>query len=133
MKKHYYLFGEQECSIYNECGFSVLFCEIKEGTLNSNIYCYDENTPASQILADFDGFGDYTEITETEYRIIEAGSYSGALAERLRSLISEIQKEIDTMPHTGDTEETSQKVCLMNALNNFEHVVNGIEETDFEF
>ena len=133
MKKHYYLFGEQECSTYNESGFSELFFEIKQGTLNGNIYCYDENTPASKVLSDFDGFGDYVEITEAEYRIIEAGSYSVALAERMKELISEIQKEIDVMPHTGDTEETSQKMCLMNALNNFEHVVNGIEETDFEY
>lgn len=133
MEKHYYLFGEQECSIYDKYGFSELFCGIKEGSLNSNIYCYDENTPASQVLSDFDGFGDYTEITETEYRIIEVGSYSIALTQRMKALICEIQKEIDNMPHIGDTEETSQKVCLMNALNNFEHVVNGIEETDFEF
>lgn len=32
----------------------------------------------------------------------------------------------------GDTEETSQKVCLMNALLKVEHALNGVTEEDFE-
>jgi hypothetical protein len=39
---------------------------------------------------------------------------------------------IEEMPHKGDTEETSQKICLGNSLFNFECYVNGTSVEDFE-
>ena len=38
---------------------------------------------------------------------------------------------IETLDDEGDTEETSQRICLVNALNNLETCINGVEDSDF--
>lgn len=46
--------------------------------------------------------------------------------------ISDLEDMINAMPYKGDTESESQKLCLQNALSNFEHTVNGVKESDFK-
>ena len=53
--------------------------------------------------------------------------------ERIESLIEEIEDLISEMPYKGDSETKSQKIYLINQLNQFHYAVNGIEEEDFEF
>ena len=49
----------------------------------------------------------------------------------LEKKVSEIEDIIlSNMPDKGNTCETSQKVCLMQALNIFNQTINGIEEND---
>ena len=50
----------------------------------------------------------------------------------MEKFISMIQDEVDTMPHTGDKCITSQKMCLQQALNEFEYSVNGLSVNDFK-
>ena len=45
-------------------------------------------------------------------------------AQELKDFINEV------MPDNGLKCEQSQKVCLLNALNSFEHAINGIEDED---
>jgi hypothetical protein len=51
--------------------------------------------------------------------------------ERVEPLISEIEDVILSMPDKGDSERESQKICLINSLNNFYYTVNGVEDSDF--
>jgi len=37
-----------------------------------------------------------------------------------------------SMPYKGDTAETSQKLCLLDHLSNFEHCINGTTPEDFK-
>jgi hypothetical protein len=49
---------------------------------------------------------------------------------RIETLTDKISDLIDSMPDKGDTQETSQKICLRQALNEFSYVVNGIQDQD---
>ena len=51
---------------------------------------------------------------------------------RATSLIAQIEALIEKMPDKGNSSSESQKVCLSQALNQFEHTVNGVEASDFE-
>lgn len=51
--------------------------------------------------------------------------------EQVERYIDEISELISKMPYKGDSECESQKICLMNQLNQFSHVVNGVEDSDF--
>ena len=79
MKKYYYLFGEQECAAYNEGGIKEVMAGIEDESLNSNLYCYDETTPISQVLSDFCGFEDYVELTEEEYMLLQYDDYASVV------------------------------------------------------
>ncbi len=50
---------------------------------------------------------------------------------RVEKLIGKIETIIDKMPDKGDTCETSQKICLRQAINDFSYTVNGVTEKDF--
>ena len=53
--------------------------------------------------------------------------------EQLQEHLDSMQKLVNaSMPDKGLKEEDSQKVCLINALNNVEHYVNGVTNKDFE-
>ena len=47
------------------------------------------------------------------------------------NLTSYLRLEIQAMPDKGDKCEDSQKICLLNALSEFEHCVVGTEKEDF--
>ncbi len=51
---------------------------------------------------------------------------------RIEALIEKIEDLIDEMPYQGDSEEESQKVYLINQLNEFSYAVNGIKESDLK-
>ena len=46
-------------------------------------------------------------------------------------LISKAEDVIQRLPDKGDKESDSQKICLINALNELEYTVNGVEVEDF--
>lgn len=46
--------------------------------------------------------------------------------------INMLSHMIDEMPDKGDTCEESQKICLTNALKQFQNTVNGVEDSDFK-
>ena len=48
------------------------------------------------------------------------------------TFLEPIQKLIDLMPDKGDTESTSQKICLQGALNNLERNITGVEDDDLK-
>ncbi|MDB4590943.1 DUF4116 domain-containing protein [Flavobacteriaceae bacterium] len=52
------------------------------------------------------------------------------LQNQLQTHINDINQIINTLPDKGDTCEESQKICLLNTLQQFEHNVNGIEKED---
>ena len=51
---------------------------------------------------------------------------------RIEALIEKIEDLIDEMPYRGDSEKESQKVYLLNQLNEFSYAVNGIKESDLK-
>lgn len=51
---------------------------------------------------------------------------------RIEALIEKIEDLIDEMPYRGDSEKESQKVYLLNQLNEFSYAVNGVKESDFK-
>ena len=48
------------------------------------------------------------------------------LKEKLHSHVEQIEDLIELMPHKGDKCSDSQKLCLTQAINEFEHSINGI-------
>jgi len=48
------------------------------------------------------------------------------LIQRLTELVQE------RMEDTGDTCETSQKICVITAVNNLEATINGVEQRDLK-
>jgi frataxin-like iron-binding protein CyaY len=50
---------------------------------------------------------------------------------RVEDLVSQIEDIINKMPYKGDSETESQKIYLMNKLNQFSYAVNGVEDEDF--
>lgn len=51
---------------------------------------------------------------------------------KLYELIGAAESHIKRMPDKGLKEEDSQKLCLLNALADFERCVNGIYNEDLE-
>lgn len=51
---------------------------------------------------------------------------------RIETLIERIEDIINEMPYQGDSEEKSQKIYLINQLNQFSYAVNGVRESDFK-
>ena len=51
---------------------------------------------------------------------------------KVEELISQIEDVISEMPYKGDSERESQKIYLVNQLNQFIYAVNGVEDEDFE-
>lgn len=49
----------------------------------------------------------------------------------MNNLISKAKYVIQRLPDKGDKESDSQKICLINALNELEYTVNGVEMEDF--
>lgn len=55
------------------------------------------------------------------------------LHRKLVNLIELFRTEIDeVLLHDGDKEEDSQRICVLNKLNELEHVTNGIELSDLK-
>jgi hypothetical protein len=50
---------------------------------------------------------------------------------KVDALIEKIEDIINEMPYHGDSEEESQKIYLINQLNQFSYAVNGVKESDF--
>ena len=52
----------------------------------------------------------------------------------LQARVDGMRKAVeDVMVNDGDTEETSQRICMLNALNNLEATISGIEYEDLIF
>jgi hypothetical protein len=51
---------------------------------------------------------------------------------RAETLISKLETLISKMPDKGLKSEDSQKLCLLQALNEFSYCVNGTEQEDFK-
>jgi hypothetical protein len=51
---------------------------------------------------------------------------------KLESLISQIYETLELIPQKGNTSNDCQKISLLNALNEFEHCVSGLEIEDFK-
>jgi hypothetical protein len=51
--------------------------------------------------------------------------------EKTEKLIYEIEGLIEEMPYKADSETDSQKIFLMNQLNQFNYAVNGVTDDDF--
>jgi len=49
-----------------------------------------------------------------------------------KAWVEDLRKLLNTMPSKGDREEDCQRLCLHNALNNFDRHVNGTEQEDME-
>jgi len=43
-----------------------------------------------------------------------------------------LDKHIMAMPDKGDKCDVSQKICLLNAVNNLEAIINGVTDDDFK-
>lgn len=53
--------------------------------------------------------------------------------EKAEDLLTELETMItDELPFKGNSEEESQKVCLMNAIHKLRAIVNGVEDSDFD-
>jgi hypothetical protein len=67
---YYYLFGEEAVRAYNNGGLDELIVYIKNGGIFST-YHYDvlNNTP-NDLLYEYNGFNDYTELDKLEYELI---------------------------------------------------------------
>lgn len=53
--------------------------------------------------------------------------------EKAEDLLTELETMItDELPFKGNSEEESQKVCLMNAIHKLRSIVNGVEDSDFD-
>jgi len=52
------------------------------------------------------------------------------LKEELYSLLEPIEAKINTLPYKGDKCSDSQKMCLIQALNELEYNINGLEKED---
>lgn len=52
------------------------------------------------------------------------------LKEKLHSHVEQIDDLLEEMPDKGNKCSDSQRVCLQNAINSFEHNINGITEED---
>ena len=50
---------------------------------------------------------------------------------RATNLTERLHWLLDEMPDKGLTSETSQKMCLLNTLREFEHCINGTVPADF--
>ena len=50
----------------------------------------------------------------------------------LQSRADLVRDRINEMPDKGDTSETSQKICLLNALGELEKNINGITDEDLK-
>ena len=51
--------------------------------------------------------------------------------DKVEALVSQIEDVISKMPYKGDSENESQKIYLINQLNQFTYAVNGVEDSDF--
>lgn len=51
---------------------------------------------------------------------------------KVETLVFDIEDIINEMPYKGDSETESQKIYLINQLNQFSYAVNGVEDEDFE-
>lgn len=54
------------------------------------------------------------------------------LQQKLRAELEIIEKIIDTLPQKGNTSEDCQKMTLINAVNNLDSAINGIEDEDLK-
>jgi hypothetical protein len=55
------------------------------------------------------------------------------LQHQLTLYANRIRTHVDFhMKQNGDTEETSQRICLLNAVNNLEYCINGIIDDDLK-
>jgi hypothetical protein len=52
------------------------------------------------------------------------------LKQELHSLLEPIEAKINTLPYKGDKCSDSQKICLIQALYELEHNINGLEKED---
>lgn len=50
---------------------------------------------------------------------------------KVEDLVSQIEDIIKEMPYRGDSEIESQKIFLLNQLNQFSYAVNGVRDEDF--
>jgi hypothetical protein len=48
----------------------------------------------------------------------------------LYRLLRQIETAVELMPYKGDKCEDSQRICLIQAINELEHTINGISDKD---
>ena len=67
--KHYFLFGESAVEIYGEDGVDALIEQNEEEYLGSTeVFVFEDGiTSPADLLCAFNGYGDYSCITEEEY------------------------------------------------------------------
>ena len=66
-----------------------------------------------------------TYLTEEEY----LGYFQRFLEQRTEDMLAYVNA---CMKHDGDTEATSQRICLLNAINEVEHLINGTTLDDLK-
>jgi hypothetical protein len=69
-QSYYFLFGKEICSIYFEYGIEAVRNEMENGSVPYFIFHKIDTNPAD-LLGKFIGWGDYAELTKTEYERIK--------------------------------------------------------------
>lgn len=67
---YYFLFGKEICSIYWENGIEAVRNEMENGSTEHDFMEYNDTNPAD-LLSKAIGWGDYAELTKTEYERIK--------------------------------------------------------------
>jgi|JFJP01.1.fsa_nt_gi hypothetical protein len=65
MEKKYFLFGSEICDAMEEDGIEAALKVAEEGGFAT--YYWDEHSTPSELLAEYDGWNSYMEITEADY------------------------------------------------------------------
>lgn len=70
--KHYFLFGKSAVEIYDENGIEFLVERTADEYISGAVYVFENGVdhPAA-LLAAFNGYGDYSCITEEEYEMLK--------------------------------------------------------------
>ena len=67
--KTFFLFGSQAVDLYLDNEFPRIITKLNESDYSTFCFDSDVNTPI-ELLNEFNGWGDYTEIMEFEYNIL---------------------------------------------------------------
>ena len=71
MKKQFFLFGDTASRNYYKGGVDEV---LADESFPCGIFAWDETTTPNELLSEFNGWGDYVEITEDDYnKLLENG------------------------------------------------------------
>lgn len=74
-KKQYFLFGQDICNILENEGIGKAVKSLKSGEVSCTIYCWDELSTPSELLSEYDGWGNYLEISLSQYNKLSEVNY----------------------------------------------------------